>query len=385
MVCGTVFSHRSARDRTPNRLAIALQRKRELGQAVLDLTVSNPTRAELPYPTAAILRALSDPAALVYEPHPFGMGTAREAVAREMAADPARIVLTASTSEAYAFLFKLLCDPGDEVLVPEPSYPLLTMLAEYESVRLVPYRLGWDGEWYVDTGSLANARNERTRAVLTVNPNNPTGSYLKRDELDALLSLGVPIVSDEVFTRYPLSEDPRRVSSVLEAREGLVFALGGLSKLAALPQMKLGWIAIGGETGRVNEARARLELIADTFLSVGTPVQVAAPRLLQTARTVREAIASRARANVVRLSSRLGGSPASALPVEGGWYAVIRLPRTRTEEAWVLDLLEAGVLVQPGWFYDFAEEAFIVLSLLTPELRFAEGVERIAESVAQDA
>ena len=381
------FSSRSSFDPKPNALTQALAARRARGLDVLDLTVANPTTAGIAYERDAILGALANPRALVYEPEPFGLASAREAVAREIGADAGRVVLTASTSEAYAFVFKLLCDPGDEVLVPQPSYPLFDLLAAYESVRLVPYRLAYDGRWHVDLDSVSRARTSRTRAILCVTPNNPTGSYLDRGELAAFAATGLPIVSDEVFAPYALRDDPRRASTALDASDdaALVFALGGLSKLAALPQMKLGWLVAGGPRHAVDAALARLELIADTFLSVGTPVQHAAPALLTSARSAREAIKRRTRANLDALLAAIGPSSAmSVLDVEGGWYATLRLPRTQREEAWALELLETdGVYVHPGHFFDFADEAYAIVSLLTPEVDFAEGARRIAARVAK--
>jgi alanine-synthesizing transaminase len=380
------FSTRSARDRTKNELAVALEEAHLAGRAVLDLTESNPTRAGIPY-AEGVLEALGDPRALVYEPLPFGLLEAREAVARTyaeagVAIEPSRIVLTASTSEAYAFLFKLLCDDGGEVLVPEPCYPLLDHLARLEGVRLVPYSLAYDGEWHVDLGSLRRAIGEKSRAIAVVHPNNPTGSYLKKDELSALAATGLPIVSDEVFAPYALSSDPRRAASALVAKDALVFALGGLSKMAALPQMKLAWIAVGGPEREALEALARLELIGDTFLSASTPVQLAAPRLLASRHVAADAIQARLARNLDEAARRVAGTPVSLLKVEGGWYATLRVPGTMSEEAWVLALLrEEGVHVHPGHFFDFASEAYLVTSLLTPEGAFAEGVGRIVARV----
>ncbi len=381
------FSARSAHDPEPNALARALAARRAAGLEVLDLTVSNPTTAGIPYDGAAVASALASPGALVYEPAAFGTHAAREAVAREVGADASRVVLTASTSEAYAFLFTLLCDPGDEVLVPAPSYPLFGQLAVLNGVRLSPYRLRYDGAWHVDTDSLRRARTARTRAVLAVSPNNPTGSFLKAGELAAMRSLGLPLVCDEVFASYPLSDaaaggDERRVTSV--AREGddsLVFALGGLSKLAALPQMKLGWTVVAGPPGEAAEALRRLEWIADAYLSVGAPVQAALPALLATRERAAGAIRARTRANLEAARQLLAGTAVTLLSAEGGWYATLRLPLTRPEEAWALALLEGGVYVHPGAFFDFAQEAFVVVSLLTPEDRFAEGIRRVAERV----
>jgi alanine-synthesizing transaminase len=381
------LSERSSFDLAHNALSTALGRARGAGRDVLDLTESNPTRAGLPYPADAILASLSAPGALVYEPASFGLPAARETVARHLGASPGRVILTASTSEAYAFLFKLLCDPGDEVLVPVPSYPLFEHLARLETVRAVPYRIAYDGAWHVDLDSVRAAVGPRTRAVVVVTPNNPTGSYLKRGELAALTDLGLPIVSDEVFAEYPLDRrpDPSRAASALEAHGALVFALGGLSKLAALPQMKLAWTTVGGEEALVQPALARLEIIADAFLSVGAPVQHALPSLLASRAPVTAAIVSRTRDNLAFLRGAVEGKAVSVLQVEGGWYATLRLPRTRSEEQWALTLLEQdGVYVHPGHFFDFESEAYLVASLLTPGPRFREGVERLVARVERE-
>ncbi len=379
---GSMFSARSARDRTRNALAIALDRARQSGRVLLDLTESNPTRVGIPYPPD-VIHALADRGSTRYEPSPLGLSRARIAVARTyehagVAVDPSAVVLTASTSEAYAFLFKLLCDDGDEVLVPEPSYPLFEHLARLEGVRLVPYPLMYDGEWYVDVTALRAAIRGVTRAIVVVHPNNPTGSYLKRDELEALAATGLAIVSDEVFAPYPLADDPRRVRSALEASGVLVFALGGLSKMAALPQMKLAWLVVGGPSSLVREALDRLELISDAFLSVNTPVQHAAPVLLASRHLAADAIRARLARNLAEAARLVAGTAVSLLKVEGGWYATLRLPRTESEEAWALRLLrEDSVYVHPGHFFDFSEEAYAVTSLLTPEPAFAEGIARL--------
>jgi alanine-synthesizing transaminase len=379
-----VFSSRSSVDLAPNALALGLARARAAGRPLLDLTESNPTRAGIPHDGGAILAALAPAASLVYEPAPFGLTSAREAVARVLstdgpAVDAGRVVLTASTSEAYAFAFKLLCDPGDEVLVPVPSYPLFEHLARLEHVRAVPYRLAYDGAWHVDLDSARSATTARTRAIVTVSPNNPTGSYLKTAELSALGALGLPIVSDEVFAGYPLRDDATRARSALAAPGApLVLALGGLSKLAALPQMKLAWMVLGGDGARVTAALARLEVIADAFLSVGTPVQHAAPALLASRGPAEGAIRERTRANLAFVRERVAGSAVSVLDVEGGWYATLRLPRTRTEQDWALALLEEdGVHVHPGHFFDFESEAYLVVSLLTSPESFRQGIDRI--------
>jgi alanine-synthesizing transaminase len=389
-----MFSARSSIDLQPNPLSAALARAHALGRPILDLSQSNPTQADLAYPGDAILDALLSPRSLTYEPASFGLVSAREAVARDLSAgaradgapavDPRRVVLTASTSEAYAFLFKLLADPGDSILVPRPSYPLFEHLARLECVEPVPYRLAYDGAWHVDLDSVRRAVTPRTRALIVVAPNNPTGSYLKRDELEALAALGLPLVSDEVFARFPLRSDARRVATA-RAPSGarLVFTLGGLSKLAALPQMKLAWMTVDGESAAVDAALARLEVIADAFLSVGTPVQHAAPALLATAPQARNAIVTRTADHLAYLEAATRGSALSVLDVEGGWYATLRLPRTESEESWALSFLEKdGVYVHPGHFFDFEGEAYAIVSLLTESAVFREGVDRIVARVA---
>jgi hypothetical protein len=362
-----------------NRLSESLSARRAAGREVLDLTESNPTAAGFDYPAAGILAAFRNPCNLEYHPSPAGLLTTREAVSRyyEEGASADRIFLTASTSEAYSWLFKLLCDPGDEVLVPRPSYPLFEFLSSLESVWPVQYALSRHGEWAIDFHSLESAVTSRTRAVVLVNPNNPTGSYLKRDEYARLAALGLPLISDEVFSAYAFAPDPARVPT-LAGRDGVLgFSLSGLSKLCGLPQMKLGWIVVNGPESDRLAAIVRLELIADTYLPAGAPVQNAAATFLSL--DLRDQISRRTRYNLAALRARTGGnSPCRILPVEGGWYATLQVPRTRTEEEWALELLERdGVLVQPGYFYDFESEAYLVLSLLTHPAVFEEGVARL--------
>jgi aspartate/methionine/tyrosine aminotransferase len=379
------LSRRARVDARPNLLAAELDQRSRAGRPHLDLTVSNPTRVGLPYDREGIARALTPRDALLYEPAPFGLDVARTAVAelwrsRGIAVDPSRVALTASTSEAYSFLFKLLADHGDAILVPQPSYPLFEHLARYEGIEAVPYPLDYDGAWHLDPTRVARAITARTRALVVVSPNNPTGSYLKREELAGLAKLGLPIISDEVFGFYALREDPRRATSALEVDGTLVFALDGLSKLAMLPQMKLAWITIGGPESVVSEAMASLEHITDAFLSPAAPVQHALGSLIGLTRPTREAARARLEANYRTLLEASAQTPVTPLPVEGGWYAVARLPAVQSEEAWVLGLLDAhDVLVQPGWFYDFPEEPFVVLSLLTEPSEFREGVRRLAD------
>ena len=379
-----MFSSRLTWDTPANPLARLLAQKRVSGATILDLTESNPTAAGFQYPRDSILAALADPRLLCYEPAPAGSPVARAAVAGYYTrVDAARILLTASTSEAYALLFKLLADPGDEVLVPRPSYPLFDFLAALESVRVVEYPLVYHGGWAVDFDALARKITPRTRAIVVVNPNNPTGSYLKKSELVQLTGLcrdhDLTVLSDEVFSDYALTDDPRRVGSLVNVDDVLTFSLSGLSKLVGLPQLKLGWIVVSGPSQAREQAFERLELIADTYLSVGTPVQWAAARLLDLRPAIQGQILERVRDNLAFLRSQIGsGSPWRLLEPEGGWYAVIQAPRIHTEEDWVLTLLdEDDVLVQPGFFFDFESEAFLVASLLTPARVFEEGVRRI--------
>jgi alanine-synthesizing transaminase len=381
------FSARSTLELSPNRLTVAVAAARAQGAKLVDLTVSNPTLAGIPYADGVAAAFARGTEALRYEPEPFGLREARDAVGalfetRGVVTSPERVALTCSTSEAYAMCFKLLCDPGDEVLVPAPSYPLLEHLGSLENVRLVPYRLGFDGAWFIDVHEVRRLVTPRTRAIALVSPNNPTGSYLKRDELAGLIELGLPLLADEVFGEYPLVDDIRRARSVLEAPEGLVIAFDGLSKLAALPQLKLAWMALGGSEPLVREALARLEVILDTFLSPNTPVQRALPALLATRGVAVEAIRARLRANLARLEMATAGTPLTPLRVEGGWYGVVRLPATATDEDWALSALDAGVLVQPGYFFDFGDTPHVVVSLLTPEPDFREGLERLVAAAS---
>ena len=374
---GLRFSSRFHWDLRPNRLTQALAARRAAGAPVLDLTESNPTRAALDYPPG-ILRAFEDPRILAYDPSPAGALDAREAVAAYYAARgthvaPARILLTASTSEAYAYLFKLLCDPGDEVLVPRPSYPLFEFLADMESVKVRQYSLAYHGGWSLELPEVT----DRTRAIILVNPNNPTGSYVKRSELAALATLcadrDIALISDEVFADYALTADPERVTTLAGVESCAAFCMSGLSKVAGLPQMKLGWI-VANRAGAIE----RLEWIADTYLSVGTPVQCAASRLLAAGDAVQRQIRERTAANLAFARNAVAGSAGNILAVEGGWYMTLQMPRVRTEEEWTLELLQRdSVLVQPGFFFDFEAEAFLVISLLTPSGTFCDGINRI--------
>jgi alanine-synthesizing transaminase len=384
-----MFSQRTPSDLAPNALTRAVARLREAAVPLVDLTESNPTRVGLEYPRG-LLECLEHPRGLEYDPQPFGLPAARQAVAadygrRGIAVDPARIVLTASSSESYSLLFKLLCDPGDRVLVPVPSYPLFDHLARLDAVDVRHYRLEHHGRWTVDADDLARLADDRTRALLAVSPNNPTGSMLTRGELADIQALcarlGVALVGDEVFADYPLRPGPHAARSVLEDPSTLTVSLGGLSKSAGLPQLKLGWMAFGGPDTLVREALARLELICDTYLSVGTPVQVSLSHLLEEGAHVRRQIADRVLLNYRVLAAEAARHPACRLlPAEGGWSAVVQAPAIASDEARALTLLhEAGVLVHPGHFFDFDRDGYFVLSLLVPPDDLLQAAPRMFE------
>lgn len=378
-----MISSRLPRDLSPNAVSRALAARRATGGPLVDLTETNPTRVGITYP-ADLLAPLADAAALTYDPQPLGLPAAREAVAREYARQgrvisPSRIALTSSTSEAYALLFKLFCDPGDEVLVPQPSYPLFDHLTRLEGVAAAPYQLEYHGTWRIDLPSVRQAITPRSRALLVVSPNNPTGSFLHREDLATLVEWcaahDLVLVGDEVFFDYPLEPAPEAVS-VLDQAEVLTCTLGGLSKSGGLPQAKLGWIAWGGPEGRVAEALHAYEIIADSYLSVSTPVQVAAPALLPAVAVVRERIHERIRRNLHALGEACASRPAvTRLRVEGGWSAVLQVPALMPEQELIARLIsEDGVLVHPGYFFDFAREAFLVLSLIVEPAVFDRGI-----------
>jgi hypothetical protein len=378
------FSQRLPSDLHANALTRAVDALRDKGVAIVDLTESNPTRVGLPYPPG-LLAGMAEPAALEYDPHPRGLLSARSAVAgdhrrRGVEIDPEHVVLTSSTSEAYAWLFKLLCNPGDCVLVPRPSYPLFEHLTALEGVRAVPYDLDYHVRWDIDFSSLQDVPSD-AKALLVVSPNNPTGSYVSATELERLVAIcrsrRLALVADEVFADYPL-DAATPLTDIATRGDVLSFTLAGLSKSVGLPQVKLGWIVVGGPAGARDEALSALDLIADSFLSVGTPVQLAASDLLRDGAAIRMAIRARTARNLATLRARAREFPGcEILPVEGGWSAVVRVPATRSEEALVLALLEKErVLVHPGYFFDFPREAYVVVSLLPAESAFADGVAR---------
>jgi len=368
-----------------NRLATLLAARRAARAPLLDLTGTNPTQAGFEYPAREILQALTHPGALTYDPSAAGLPQAREAVAGYYAdlgfnVHPERILLTASTSEAYSFLFKLLCDPGCSVLPPRPSYPLFDYLARLELCRLSSYPLHYDGAWS-PVPELADTTN--ARAWIAVSPNNPTGSYLKQHEPARFHAAApLPIICDEVFTCYALREDPSRIHSMAGQDTTPSFSLSGLSKICGLPQMKLGWIVASGEGA--SDSMARLELIADTFLSASAPVQYASVQWLALRGAVQSAILSRARENLAILR-RLAGptSPLTLLDAEGGWTAVLRIPGSLSDEERVYRLLDQdNVLLQPGYFYDFDGGTYVVVSLLTRPGHLEEGITRLLRRVS---
>jgi alanine-synthesizing transaminase len=384
-----MFARRTHWQLTPNRFSLAMDEQRRRGVTLLDLSASNPTRCGFAYNTRAIMRSLVHPASLDYDPDPRGLISARQAVAdyyvqRGEQIDTANIVLTTSTSEAYSFIFRLLCDPGDEVLIPQPSYPLFEYLAGICDVTLRPYELVYDHGWQIDFHSLQQAATDRTRAVMVVHPNNPTGSYVKpheREQLNAFCSSrDLAIVADEVFLDYPLDNAPRL--SFATNTGALTFTLSGLSKISGLPQMKLAWMIISGPDVPMREASSRLELIADTYLSMNAPIQHAARELLDQRHTFQRELMTRVRHNLAALDAQLASSDCRRLDVEGGWYATVRVPVTRSDEDLAIELLQRdSVIVHPGHFFDFHHDGYLVLSLITPTNDFAEGVTRLLERI----
>ena len=387
-----MFSRRTGWNLAPNRLTLAQQEAVRSGKKIIDLTLSNPTRAGIEYDESGILNALRNPKALDYDPQPKGLLSARQAVAEYYASrsaqiDPESLVLTTSTSEGYSFVFRLLCEAGDEVLVCKPSYPLFEFLADLQDVKLVPYSLIYDHGWQIDFHSLEKACTKRTRAVVLVHPNNPTGSYVSDAERELLNALcrerNLALIVDEVFLDYALDTQPR--ASFVTNNDVLTFTLSGVSKISALPQMKFAWIAVSGPASQAQPAMQRLEIIADTYLSLNAPMQLAAPILLGQRNTVQPQLVRRVRENLAELDRQLARQKCSSrLEVQGGWYAVLRVPVTRSDEDFAIELLRREtVLVHPGHFYDFPTDGYIVLSLVTPEQPFSAGISALMQFVEQ--
>jgi len=390
-----MFAARTRWELTQNRYSAALHEARSLGVRLLDLTVSNPTRFAIAFNTKSILASLANSKSLDYDPQPQGLRSTREAIAAyynrssyprvdDVSAD--QIFLTVSTSEAYSYLFRLLCDPGDEVLVPRPSYPLFDFLADIQDVKLHSYDLFYDHGWHIDISGIRNAMTGRTRAVLIVNPNNPTGSFVHADEVQQIASLcseqELALISDEVFLDYGL--EGRAEASTAFLCDCLCFALSGLSKISCMPQMKLAWIVVNGPKQLREQATARLEVIADTYLSVSTPIQHAAPSLLDGRELMQAQLIARMRSNLQFLDGQLASfSSVERLRVEGGWCAILRVPIRQSDEDLAVDLIShENVIVHPGHFYEFSQDGYLVLSLITPEEEFREGVVRILRSTA---
>jgi aspartate/methionine/tyrosine aminotransferase len=386
-----MFSRRTGWDQTTNRYTEAVTHHRKSGRELLDLSASNPTTIGLSFSEAALLSALASPQSLSYEPLARGLPVARGAVAayyaqKGIAISPDSFILTTSTSEAYSFVFRLLCDAGDAVLVPAPSYPLFDFLADLNDVQLIPYELVYDHGWQIDFASLeagirrSAAAGGRCRALLVVQPNNPTGSYVKAHEALELARIcvanGLAIIADEVFLDYTFSGAPPY--SFASSCDALTFTLSGLSKISALPQMKVAWIVTGGPEALKSEALARLEVIADTYLSMNAPSQWAVPRMLEERLSIQPQLLERILSNLRILDSHLAvHRSCERLAIEGGWYAVLRVPALGSDESLAVMLLEqTGVLVQPGHFYNFAGDGYLVVSLITPRREFEEGIRR---------
>jgi alanine-synthesizing transaminase len=384
-----MFSDRTNWKLTRNRLTKAIEQVVASGWRLLDLTLSNPTRAGLRYDDARILQSLASPQAMDYDPQPKGLPSARAAVAAYYQAqhaalvDPERLILTTSTSEGYSFVFRLLCNPGDELLVPKPSYPLFEFLADLQDVKLAPYPLLYDHGWQIDFPSLQKAATSRTRGVVVVHPNNPTGSFVHPDELDLFNEFcrehKLALIADEVFLDYAHDSITRKSFAINQ--DVLTFTLSGISKVSALPQMKLAWIVTSGPAQDVEAAQERLEIIADTYLSMNAPIQWATPVLLDQRMNIQEQLLDRVLANLAELDRQLAEQKTcQRLHVEGGWYAVLRVPVTQTDEELVVDLLRRkSVLIHPGHFYDFPNDGYLVLSLITQPDDFRKGIQRLME------
>ncbi|MGH9470956.1 MAG: pyridoxal phosphate-dependent aminotransferase [Terriglobia bacterium] len=376
-----------------NELARLRQEKAQLGQPVLDLTETNPAHCGFEY--GDVLAQFQNPGMLRYEPDPHGLPAAREAVAayflrRGVHVHPEQIFLTSSTSEAYAYVFGLLTDPGDRVLAPRPSYPLLDYLASLNDITLETYPLHYDAGWQIDRQALAALLAARPRAVVVIHPNNPTGSYIHASEREFLVErcaeAQAALIADEVFLDYAYPGSAPDFSFAGEER-ALTFTLSGLSKISALPQMKCAWIAVSGPSEFRHEAIERLEVIADTYLSLSAPVAHALPALLEMSGSIQAQIMARLLSNLAALDGQIPpGSTITRLAIEGGWCAVLRLPALLSDEEWALLMLrEDGILVHPGHFYDFEGGSFIVVSLLTRPDIFADGIARLAARVRDTA
>lgn len=383
-----MFARRTAWNLQQNRLSLALAAHRSSGKPLIDLTISNPTECGFTYEGEKIFRALQNPASLKYEPNPRGLEVARAAVAqyyagRGIAVQVENIFLTTSTSEAYSFAFRALCDPDDEVFIPSPGYPLFDFLADIQDVRLVRYPLVYDYGWQIDLHALEQAITPRTRAVIVVNPNNPTGNYCKPHEVRTLNEIcaarGIAIIADEVFFDFSVTDE--HGTSFAENSDSLTFTLSGISKICGLPQMKVAWLAVSGAAQLKSQAAERLEVIADTYLSLNAPAQLALPALLATRQAFQQQLLSRVHANLAELDQQLAAQPlCRRLHVEGGWNAVLQVPVTGSDEELALRLLQsAGVYAHPGHFYDFASNGSFVVSLIGATESFSKGIKSLLQ------
>ena len=381
-----MFAKRTNWNLETNRLSKALAAHRAAGEPLLDLTLSNPTECGFRYDEEAILSALGNPAALKYEPNPRGLAVARSAVAQYYAERGAivsndDIFLTTSTSEAYSYVFRTLCNPDDELLIPAPSYPLFEFLADIQDVRLARYPLVYDYGWQIDFHALEQAITPRTRGVIVVHPNNPTGHFAKPEEMRKLNEIcaarGIAIIADEVFLDFALNE--KQIATFAANSGALTFTMSGLSKICGLPQMKAAWLMVSGPEAWKTEALARLEVIADTYLSMSAPIQLAIPGLLEQRQAFQKQVIARVNGDLSELDQQLARQKScSRLKVEGGWNAVIRVPATRSDEELALELLVTrGVYVHPGHFYDFRSEGYLVVSLISPHSNFSQGLRHL--------
>lgn len=389
-----MFSKRTKWQLSPNLFTKAQRELESDGREILDLTQSNPTRAGVPYDESSILGSLADRGALYYDPQSKGLLSARKAVTHYysdqdsgLQLDPESVILTTSTSEGYSYVFRLLCNPGDEVLVPKPSYPLFEFLAELHDVKLVPYTLIYDHGWHIDFPSLQRAITPQTRAIVLVHPNNPTGSYVSPTERAALNELcgkhNLSLIVDEVFLDYPHSGDSRWTFASND--DALTFTLSGLSKISALPQMKVAWVIVSGpKQSLATPALERLDVIADTFLSMNAPIQLALPALLEQRKTIQPFLMERVRENLAELDHQLKQQQTcQRLDVEGGWYVILRIPVLQSDEETAIQILrQQSVLVHPGHFFDFPRDGYLVLSLITRPEDFREAVGRILGSLS---
>ncbi|MFA5059142.1 MAG: pyridoxal phosphate-dependent aminotransferase [Candidatus Omnitrophota bacterium] len=389
-----IFSKRTDWKLTPNEISLSLSELKKQGKEIIDLTESNPTLSKFKYPQEPILKGLASKDHLLYDPAPRGIDSARAAVSayyqeNGLYVDPQQIFLTSSTSEAYSFLFRLLTNPGDHIAVGRPSYPLFDFLAQINDVEVDPYSLVFkNGQWAIDVKQLEEKIGEKTRAIVLVSPNNPTGSFVKKNELQDIFKIcqerNIALICDEVFSDYRLRGDSSLQANFVNNTQILTFSLSGISKVLGLPQMKLGWIVASGPKEDVAIAAERLEVILDTFLSVNTPAQNALKAWLSIKPQIQKEILIRIKANEAFLRKSLEGhSSCRYLPPEGGWYAVLRLPNNKTEEDWVVEFLQKDcVFVHPGYFFDFEDEPYIVLSLLPEEEKFRQGITRILSRIA---